>query len=83
MADMSTYRTGGHWQRTIVRVGTQPADHDGRRPDDALVGMVDTPELAERIVKALNFVERADRCRWSYDCEGTPDCEGCPTEAAR
>lgn len=51
---MSTYRTGGHWGRTIVLEGDMPADEDGRRPDDELVGMVDTVELAQRIVRLLN-----------------------------
>ena len=51
---MSTYRTGGHWRRTIVRVGTQPPDADGRRPDDELAGVMDDPALAERIVWLLD-----------------------------
>lgn len=51
---MSTYRTGQHWGRTIIRVGTQPADAGGRRPDDQLVGVIDDPALAERICELLS-----------------------------
>lgn len=57
---VSTYRTGGHWRRTIVRVGTQRPDADGRRPDDFLICTVDSAatELAERICRLLNADER-------------------------
>lgn len=48
------YRTGGHWKRTIVLVGREEPDEQGRRLDDQLVGMVDTAPLAERIVNLLN-----------------------------
>jgi len=51
---VSTYRTGRHWRRTIIRVGTQPPDADGRRTDDELVGVMDDPALAERICELLN-----------------------------
>lgn len=51
---MSEYRTGGHWGRTIIRVGTQRPDADGRRADDQLVGLMDDPALAERICALLN-----------------------------
>jgi len=58
---MTTYRTGGHWGRTIVRVGQQPDDSDGRRPDDFLICTVDSAvsELAERICELLNAMPRA------------------------
>jgi hypothetical protein len=40
---MTTYRPGGHWSRqTLVEVGTQPADEEGRRPDDKLLAMFDS-----------------------------------------
>lgn len=49
----ATYRPGGHWGRTIVAVGTQPADSDGRRPDDQLVGVMDDPALAAAFAEDL------------------------------
>lgn len=39
---------------TVVQVGRQPADDHGRRPDDRLVGVMETPELARRVVAAVN-----------------------------
>lgn len=87
-----TYRTGDHHGVTIVREGDGARcgrpDHDCARGHLVAV-VVDgfdgrtAEEEAERICKALNFVDRAARCRWSYDCEGTPDCGGCPPKAAR
>ncbi len=48
-------RTGGHWGRTLVAQGRyEPPDEQGRRPDDRLVGMVDTPELAAEICRRWN-----------------------------
>jgi hypothetical protein len=42
-------RTGRKVERTLyIQVGDQPSD------DDRLIGMVDTPELAETIVRAVN-----------------------------
>lgn len=54
------YRTGNHWGRTIVWEGTAEPDDSGRRPDDMLVGLVDTPEFAERIVFLLNLDDGED-----------------------
>jgi hypothetical protein len=59
---MTEYRTGSHWGRTIVRVGAQPPDVQGRRPDDELVGVVDDPALAERICALLNGEAGLIRC---------------------
>lgn len=53
------YRTGNHWGRTIVWEGIGPPDSSGRRPDDRLVGMVDTERLARRIVDLLNEQDAA------------------------
>jgi hypothetical protein len=48
-------RVGGHWGRTLVAQGRyEPPDAEGRRPDDRLVGMVDTPELAAEICRRWN-----------------------------
>lgn len=54
---MTTYRTGGHWGRTIIRVGIQDPDEQGRRPDDELVGVMDDQDLAYRICELLNNAE--------------------------
>lgn len=55
---MTTYRTGNHWGRTIVRQGAQPPDEQDRRPDDKIVGLMDTPELAQQAVNGgLNASE--------------------------
>lgn len=55
---MTEYRVGGSWKtRMIVRVGTGPADEQGRRPDDFLIGHIDSaaPEwLAAWICTLLN-----------------------------
>jgi hypothetical protein len=59
---MTEYRPGGCWKRTLVKVGTQPPDEQGRRPDDELVGMVDDPELAARIAELLTLVEAVCDC---------------------
>ena len=48
------YRTGSHWQRTIIWEGSAEPDEHGRRSDDALLGCMDDPRLAERIVQLLN-----------------------------
>lgn len=52
------YRIGGSWGgRTIIRIGIQPPDADGRRPDDQLLAHVDSaaPDgWAERICELLN-----------------------------
>lgn len=48
------YRAGGHWGRTLVREGFEPADEQGRRPDDALLGLLDSIELCGRIAALLN-----------------------------
>lgn len=59
---MTTYRTGGCWGRTIVRVGIQPPDERGKRPDDEVVGLMDTPKLAEQAVNGgLNAGELLER----------------------
>ncbi len=48
-----TYRTGRKVGRTIYRqVGTEPSD------DDELVGLLDTPVLAEMFVMAINELDR-------------------------
>lgn len=40
---MNEYRTGNHWNgQTIILEGVQPADADGRRPDDRLIAFVDS-----------------------------------------
>lgn len=67
---MAEYRTGAHWGTTIIREGVQPADEDGRRPDDELVAQVidaDQPReerelLARRIAELLTAAERACDC---------------------
>lgn len=55
---MAEYRTGNCWHRhTIIRVGTQPPDEQGRREDDQPVAWVDSaaPEgFAGRICELLN-----------------------------
>lgn len=50
------YRVGNHWGVTIVWEGELPPDHEGRRPDDKLAGMINHGDkaLAERIVRLLN-----------------------------
>jgi hypothetical protein len=48
------YRVGGHWGRTIVRIGVLPPDEQGRRDDDEIIGLLDTREYAERAVAGLN-----------------------------
>lgn len=53
---MNIYRVGGHWGRTIIKVGTLPADEHGRRPDDELVGLMDSPELAARVCELFNML---------------------------
>lgn len=82
---MTRYRTGGHWDITIVREGTQPADHTGRRPDDQLAAVItngDT-QLAERICALLNGEaarpEPADSCT----CIGTLTDTRCPVHHGR
>jgi hypothetical protein len=70
---MTEYRPGGCWKRTLVKVGTQPPDEQGRRPDDELVGMVDDPELAERICALLNGEVRSLNPYW---CHGSPTLAG-------
>lgn len=52
-----TYRTGGHWRRTIIRVGTGLPDEHGRRPGDELVGVMDDPELAALVCELLTAEE--------------------------
>jgi hypothetical protein len=49
-----TYRTGNHWGRTLVQIGTGPEDAHGRRPDDTIVGLLDSASLAAQVVQALN-----------------------------
>jgi hypothetical protein len=53
------WRTGGHGGRTIIAEGSGEPDGHGRRPDDRLVGVMDTPELATEVVAAVNR-ERAE-----------------------
>lgn len=55
---MTRYRTGGHWDNTVVRIGTGPEDATGRRPDDELAAVVVNGgrELAERIVRGLHLL---------------------------
>jgi hypothetical protein len=53
------WRVGQCWSAkggltTVVEVGRQPADEQGRRPDDRLVGVMETPELARFVVAAVN-----------------------------
>ena len=53
------WRPGASWHAkggmcTIVQVGTGPADEQGRRDDDELVATAKTPEIADRIVAAVN-----------------------------
>lgn len=59
---MTAYRPGGHWGRTLVQVGIQSADDQGRRPDDALVGMVDGQGMARLICELLTAAEAACDC---------------------
>ncbi|MET0416025.1 MAG: hypothetical protein ABW022_08395 [Actinoplanes sp.] len=62
-----TFRVGGSWnQQTIILEGVQPSDDRGRRPDDQLVGFIDSaaPEgLAELIVALLNGDGTDERCQ--------------------
>lgn len=48
------YRAGNHWGRTLVWEGSGEPDEDGRRPDDMLLGVLDTPELTHRVAYLLN-----------------------------
>jgi hypothetical protein len=54
------FRTGNHWGRTIVWEGEGEPDENGRRPDDRLLGLVDSPELAARICGLLNVTAGED-----------------------
>lgn len=53
-----TYRTGGHWGRTIIRVGKGLPDANGRRPDDELIGLMDDAKMAKTVCELLNERER-------------------------
>lgn len=54
-----TYRTGGHWGRTIIRVGKGLPDANGRRPDDELIGLMDDAKMAKTVCELLNAHERS------------------------
>jgi hypothetical protein len=54
------WRVGLSWGRTIVESGTGAPDEQGRRPDDRLVGVVETRADAERIVYAVNLSMREE-----------------------
>lgn len=63
---MSRYRVGGHWGVTILQEGVLPEDEEGRRPDDKLIGMIDSaaPEwLPDWICTLLN----ADICTCGHE----------------
>jgi len=55
----SRYRSGSHWGRTLIQIGKEPADAEGRRPDDRIVGLIDDPALVERICALLNDAARS------------------------
>lgn len=81
---MTTYRTGGHWGRTIVRVGTQPPDIEhgiSHRPDDELVGVMDDPALAERIAWLLTHT--CPTCMGPSRETVAMVCQTCGTDYAR
>jgi len=51
------WRVGNHWRRTVIAYEEyDPADSDGRRPSDRLIGVMDTEGLARRVVEAVNSV---------------------------
>jgi hypothetical protein len=52
-------RVGSHWSThgdmtTVVRIGDGQADAADRRPDDELVGVMKTPEMADLVCRAVN-----------------------------
>lgn len=56
---MRPLRPGAAWSAhggmtTVVLTGVGPADGQGRRPDDELVGLMKTPELAALVCRAVN-----------------------------
>lgn len=52
---MKRYRVGGCWKLTLVEFDdAEMCDANGRRPSDRLMGMLLTPEDAQRVVEALN-----------------------------
>lgn len=53
--ERQSWRVGGHWGRTIVVQGHVPSGTAGRRPDDVLIGLVDSAEIAGLIVAAVNY----------------------------
>lgn len=53
------WRVGAHWaveggMTTVIREGPGPADADGRRDGDVLVGVAKDPDTATLIVAAVN-----------------------------
>lgn len=58
---MPEYRAGGSWGRTLILVGTGPADEKGRRPDDFLIGSHDSAMPANFTARAAELLTAAER----------------------
>lgn len=56
MTDLASrpWRTGRNWGRTVVAEGHGPRDEQGRRAGDQLIGVMDTPELAQHVTDTHN-----------------------------
>ena len=57
-------RMGASWSRkggmaTVIAEGTGPADEQGRRPRDRLIGVMADPEWAALVVRAVNALEES------------------------